>query len=621
MNTTNSRFKTTMVALILCGVLSGMFITPAGAQSSDPILSTLPKDTLICIRVNNFTYSVGQLDQYLAGASPVPMGVSMIINMQLAGMLGDPMMTGIDRNGTFAVIGLMPDMEEPDEPVMMFLFPVSSFQTFTSSNPNCTETDDKGIFKVSPPNSPLGDILTASVADGKFMLIGEGGELEEFKAVLSMIKNKKASLAQAVLPEDVKRAVEAPAWLYVNLETGYQLASPWIKESMNEAVTEMQKQQGQPPMSEEAMQAMIDACDRFLRQLHSASLALTPKPDVLLAETWLSAKADSDMAKSLIRKQPFSKGFKYAGVLDTDSPMLMLCKINKPLWNEFYSEFMDLLINATGQDNELAAKFQEMINKSMAATGEEVAADFGYGAGTPPFFLHEIFEVKDPKVMRDLFAENMAFITQIYEKMGMPVTFKVEKDAVSYKQTAIDKVTASFEFPDSGSAETAMIEAMYGKDGLQYPLAITDKAMLLTMGPDSMTEIKGLIDRSGSAGKTPARIDMAQKLLTDADTADMLMTFDFIGFMKGMSGMMAAMKNAIPEGEGAPDFTAMFEGIPMESTSAMALAARLEDGKVKLQYALPKAHLKEITNVMMQIQQKMMMQQMQQQQMSPQTQP
>ena len=48
---------------------------------------------------------MNQTDQFLAGVSPMPMGVSMLVRMQLAQLLGNPQLAGLSTNGNFAAFG------------------------------------------------------------------------------------------------------------------------------------------------------------------------------------------------------------------------------------------------------------------------------------------------------------------------------------------------------------------------------------------------------------------------------------------------------------------------------------------------------------------------------------
>lgn len=615
MKFTSQKLKTAVVLFALGGLFLGPIRTPAYGQADDLILTTLPKDALFVLRINKFSYNIGQMDQYLAGASPIPMGITMLVNMQLAGMLGDPMMTGIDRNGTFAMVGLVPPTAEGEngEPVMAFLFPTTDFRSFISSNQYADESETPGIYTITPPNAPMGNLLAAPLAEGKFMLIGNGEEPEQFNAILSQIRNRQTSLAQAVSVDEVKRAVDAPAWLWLNLEAGYTLAAPMIQFGINKALEGMKETPG-TEQSQEMLKNMSEGADELIRQLRSLTLTLTPKPEVLLTETWFNAGEGTELAKTLVRKEAFRKGFSLAGYLDPQDPLYIVFKMNKPLWIEVNRKMTELMIDseANAEDAAFMKQFTDLMNKSVNAMGEEVAVSFSYGSGQPPFSVTEVVAVKDAKAMRDMLTESSSVINQFYRKMGQDIQFSFQTGTETYKGVRIDLANVKFQHPeDTPADQKAAMEAMYGAKGIEYPLAITDKALFLTTGPSADSELKSLIDRSQSGGTSavPADIQTAQQYLQNTDTADMLMTLDVIELMKGLAGMMQTLQEALPEQpQKGPDFSKMLEGIPMESQSAMALAMRAEDGRLKLQYALPKQHLAEITNVAMQIQMKAMQQ-------------
>ncbi|MEE9370914.1 MAG: hypothetical protein V3W45_05520, partial [Sedimentisphaerales bacterium] len=82
---------------------------PEAAPTADKLLKIIPSESLFVIRVNNFEYTLGQLDQFLAGASPVPMGISMLARTQIAGVLGSPQLNSINMGGSFAMFGLAPN--------------------------------------------------------------------------------------------------------------------------------------------------------------------------------------------------------------------------------------------------------------------------------------------------------------------------------------------------------------------------------------------------------------------------------------------------------------------------------------------------------------------------------
>ncbi|MHC4240510.1 MAG: hypothetical protein ACYSUC_12310, partial [Planctomycetota bacterium] len=74
----------------LVPVVSDISAKPATQPPGDQLLQMIPAESMFCVRVNNFDFTLSQIDQFLAGVSPMPMAVSILVRTQLAGMLGSP---------------------------------------------------------------------------------------------------------------------------------------------------------------------------------------------------------------------------------------------------------------------------------------------------------------------------------------------------------------------------------------------------------------------------------------------------------------------------------------------------------------------------------------------------
>ncbi|MHC4386218.1 MAG: hypothetical protein ACYSUG_04425, partial [Planctomycetota bacterium] len=74
MSTKTLSGTTTLVIVILA--MFYISIPVQAADSDDALLNMLPQDSMFCLRINNFNESLGKLDQYLAGASPIPMSMA-----------------------------------------------------------------------------------------------------------------------------------------------------------------------------------------------------------------------------------------------------------------------------------------------------------------------------------------------------------------------------------------------------------------------------------------------------------------------------------------------------------------------------------------------------------------
>ena len=135
----------------------------SAAAPTDALLDMIPSDALFCVRINQFNASLGKMDQYLAGASPLPVSLVMLANMQLAGILGDPMLTGIDKNGAFMAVGFAVD----DGVEMAVLAPVTNYDEFIKNNTACKPSDTPQVTLLSAPNSPVGAMVLDAGTGGQ----------------------------------------------------------------------------------------------------------------------------------------------------------------------------------------------------------------------------------------------------------------------------------------------------------------------------------------------------------------------------------------------------------------------------------------------------------------------
>ena len=80
-------FNSCSLRYIVLFVLAGMVCIGGlafAAESSDELLGLIPAESVLAVRLNNFDFTLSQLDTYLAGVLPVPIGLSMMARMQFA---------------------------------------------------------------------------------------------------------------------------------------------------------------------------------------------------------------------------------------------------------------------------------------------------------------------------------------------------------------------------------------------------------------------------------------------------------------------------------------------------------------------------------------------------------
>ncbi|HOM60172.1 MAG TPA: hypothetical protein PLP49_01860 [Anaerohalosphaeraceae bacterium] len=604
------------MSFLFAGLLAAVFLmvfAGAGysAQSQDALLDLLPADTLICFRINNFSGTFEQLDQYLAGVSPMP--VSMLLTTQLGSAIGDPLLNGMNKAGTLAAV-LLPGADE-EEPMGAVLLPAADVQLFLSS-PYCN-VDERGLYTLTPPGSSVGPVSFVPLEGSSYLLMVPLYQRGTLVSIQACLKDKKQSLSQRLKAEDAQRSASAPFWLWLNVEKGYGMLAPELRESIESGVEES-FQHSPMAMEPNAVTALLDEIDFWMGQVDSFTVALTPQAEQLTAEMIFAAKTGSELAGLLVREPGMKSGFAMGGYLDPQAPLNCLMRTNTLLMmkaNKVGMELWTAVLTKGQPDAALTTQINELIEKSMRAVGTEMAFSFGYQAGMPPFSVQEVVEVKDAAAVREVIRSSVDLVNVLYSKMTFPAVFRLQEKVSEYKGIPIDQVVIQFTPTDSFPAEEkAVLDALYGQEGLKYPFAITEKAIFVAVGPQAEAELKKLLDLKDNLPPTPMEMQIAMKLIPQSQSADTIASLNVLRLVKGFGGMMATMQKGIDPDSPVPPFASIAEQIPAASQSALAIGMHIDGGCVQSHVVLPKQHLMEIMSWFMQIQQKMMMEQFQQQQ-------
>jgi hypothetical protein len=622
MNCRKGFIKTTGFSiLVVLSAVSGFMAVPAAAASD--VMDLLPSDCTVCVRVNNLQVSLGQTDQYLAGATPMPMGLSMLATMQLAGIFGDPLLTGINMQGNFVMATLDMETQQTDiktvqkekDLFLFFLIPSSGIPNFLKSNTNLSPAGADGVYTLKAPNSSVGSLAVIPLSEPNYLLISREQSKTELLAVQKAMKEKKTSLKNTLSPDAGKAAAGNPVWAYVNIDKLYQLYGSKLNDGFNEMQKTITAQAAKTnePVPTEMMNKGFDMFKYFAEQGGGMTLSLNPAPQQLQLETAFSAKTGSELDGMLKPGAVAGKDWRYAGTLDNAAAVKLLMRFNKPLLEKLNSRMIDILCkNTTEADKASTEKMKSLVSRMMTAIGDEAAVSFSYRAGTPPFEFREMIAVNDAKTLLDLQKESTELVGNLYQTMGMPMTFTYVPSVEKYNGTDIGLYQFKFSAKDPNDKTMKAMEMMYGKQGLQYPMAVTADKFLMAMGPDAMTQIKAMIDAK-QPGPAAGDIKTAFALIPDNTRAEMVASINLLRLIKGASEMGQQM--TAQQGMNMPDF---WKGIDIgTTTSCMATAVFIENGCVRCRTVLPKEHLAQTAKVLMQVQQQQMNYYMQQSQKKP----
>ena len=613
-------FKSNGLKSVILSALLISIIFSADIYAADEILELIPADSLFCVRLNNFDYTLGQIDQFLAGASPMPMGVSMLARMQLAGLLGDPMLSNVNTAGSFAFFAVAVDSNSAAIDAMPNVFiggvlPISNFQQFVSGSTNCSEPDAKGICELTS-SSFGGQQKMLLTKTGNYALLTSLGNYDNLVAVAKSIQSKKAGLVSVVDIDTAKLSASEPLWIFGNARQA--------KNSFGEIILGQLQQfkmmaanmgsagaaGGAPPA--EIMNLYIGLIESLMNETKSLSITINPKSSVLNLKAVVAAVPSTEMADIFTSGLSAKKENKLLSYFNDDAMMNVACKMDSPFFRKLNIKSADLFASVLSPTdaNTKVIDIKALVNDSFDATGGDMAFSFltdaNAASGNPGFAGQYIFEVRDAdkfnKVMDTSAQLVNTTMAEFYKKIGMEVNFAIKRNVGSYKGVSIDSARFALKSTDPNSPQGQMIGAMYG-DGLDYRWAMVGKLCVFAFAGDADATVKQLIDKvkTGSA-QMPQGVKAATALIADSATADFAGTLNYIHMLKMITSMMP-----MPAGVNRPQ-------INTPTSSCIAFAGRAASGKLTIDIALPKEHLTEIMTAVMAMQQQMMMQQQQMQQ-------
>ncbi len=596
--------KRTQNTVLLCALglamLAGNTLGAAQPAASDP-LQLVPAESLFCVRINKLNATMGQMDQFLTGLAPF--GVSMLVQSQLAQMLGSPDPNGLNMSGDFAVFGPLPGGDSPDPSRIGILVPVSDYQKFAKGNPNVTAPDASGLSLIGPEDEQM--LVAASV--GNYALMTTAGNRQALTEVKTWIPRGATSLAQRLTADEAKRAQSSPIWVYANIQTVQKMFGPMIESKIQEAkqMFEQMKSQGQAPPMGGNMGAVVDMysgiLNTLMKEAQSASLTLDPTAAALRLEVAVAALPQTEMAK-LFAGDAATTDRSFAKYLQNGAMMNMLAAVDPASWNKMNDWGINLLAQMTGKpvsDPEIQ-KIRKFATESTNALGGTLAASMSADPKSkPPFTLRYVIGLKDAQAFSRAMDQmpaifNSGLVADFYKQMGMKFNVELQRKAETYKGVPIDALKFGFTATDPNSPEGQMLASMYGQ-GMNIRMAVVNNLVVYTLAGDPSAAIKALIDQvksSTSTAATPSEIQAATQLIPGSEKADFFLTYNILRLVQ-MASAMAPMPFPAPVAK---------------SQSNLAIAGGAANGKMSVQIAIPKQHLQELMGAFMQMQQQGMQQ-------------
>jgi len=571
-----------IVLLVPVTVLqAGSVVNPA----SDPLLKMIPADSLFCIRVNNFEYTLSQIDQFLAGASPMPMSIAMLARMQLANVLGSPQINGVNMNGSLVIFGaILPGGAAQTNPISNVfiggLVPITDYNQFISGNPNCNQPDEKGVSKITSNGTP---IMLATQA-GNSALVSWANDYNKLVMMAKAISaSNAANLTSSLDTAEANLAMTKPIWVFGNVQQASKTFAPLIMGKIEEMKTKIKSIDPKSPealpgniqkIAQNTMNMYISILETLMKEVRFLSIAINPKPNVLNITKTISAVPGTDIADMLTADSWSAKENRLLAYLEDGAMMNFAGKMGSPSWKKLNLISIDLLEVMAGDSikAEDTEKIKTLVENMCDSLDGPIAGSASIDAkNKPPFVAKYIIAVKDEKKFSKVIDEAVEImktssILDFYKGLGIETGFTIQRGVDRYKDVSIDSAKLTMKSTDA-----------------------------CTIGSNANSEIRKLIDqvKAGDTKQLGNEMKAALALLPEADKADFLVTYNILRLFKMMTAMAPL---PMPQ-------------MDIASKSNIAIAGKAGNGKLVVDIALPKEHLTEMMTAFITMQQKMMMQQ------------
>jgi hypothetical protein len=576
----------------------------AQSPADNELLKMVPAKSLFCVRVNNFDYTLNQIDQFLAGVSPMPMGVSMMVRMHLANLLGSPQLTGLNTNSSFAVFGVTMPAETTQTNTAPNLFvgilaPVTDYKQFIEGNTNCSQADDKGISKITMNGAPV--MLCAKA--GGYAILSWANDYDKLVTMLKEVSDAKTAGLSGILDAaEAKQAETEPVWAYGNVQQVSETFGTLISAKIEEIKTMMKSMQaGQPGASPASIQNIMNMysgiIDVLMKETKSVSIAINPKPDVLNITETISAVPGTDMAKMLTSDSSSQRDNTLLTYLQDGAVANFGATMNTPFWKMLNVRSIDLFaLMCGGSMSEENIKEMKALATEAADTvaGPVVYSISSDAKNKPPFAVKYVIAVKDEKKFNQIIdkATNLmtsSGIMDFYKSFGLETGFSMKSGVDSYKDISINSAKLTMKAADANSPQAQMITSMYG-EGFDYRWGMTDGLFVCAVSGDVNSTMRELIDqvKAGGPKQIGAETKTALSILPGANKADFFVTFNVLRLFKMATSMVPV---PIPP-------------MDIQTSSNIVIAGNAADSRMVVNIAVPKQHLTEIMSAFMAMQQK-----------------
>jgi len=580
---------------------------PAVEQAPDELLQLVPAKSMFCVRVNNFDYVLGMIDQYLAGISPMPAGATMFARMQLVSALGDPALNGVNTAGSFALFGLASPPEPNENPLgnlfIAGLVPVTDYAKFVSDNPNCEQPDANGIsiIKTGGAVNPNKKMLAAKL--GGYVLLSSANNYGKLVSIAKSVSQGVSGLGDSLDAGEVAAATNQPLWAYGNVQRAAKVFGPMVYAQLEQMKKQFETMNASPqggPAPAAAMNMYFGMFNILTEEVEFLSISVNPKVDVLNLTISAAAVPNTLMAKMFVADASDAANT-LLNYLKDGAILNLGFKMNTPFMEELSMTEYDFIAFLSDQNipDETIDKFENMVADMVSCAAGPGIASFTYNSeGWPPFAGKYIVAVKDEEKWKQLIKAgadlyNTGEFADLHNKMGIEYRYEIKTGADDCNGVSIDVGKLVMEPNDPNSMYGKIIDQTY-RGGFDFRYAIVNGLWLCVFGTDCNSAMCELIDEVKAGGPKELASEMATALeaLTKADKAEFAGTVNFIRYLNMGASMMQGIE--IEVGVDAGQIGPPIVPVDVETNSNIAFAGKVTNGKIAVEIALPKQHILEI---------------------------
>ncbi|MHC4757156.1 MAG: hypothetical protein ACYTE8_00705 [Planctomycetota bacterium] len=575
-----------VILLVICS-LAG--VCPA---AEDVLLKSVPEDCLFCVRINSLQTSLGQVDQFIMSPGAMMPNTTMLVRMGLAGVLGDPMLNGVDMNGSFGLFGAS---KEGDDIFIAYVIPVTNYEQLISDKDNYEAPDANKITKITTASMSGQSKSTLMAQIGNFAVVTQENNYEQL-AALTKTAASQGGLLSVLESDEAARATGGPIWAYGNMEQVSKVFGPVIKEGMEEAKTQMPAEMGD---FSGVMDEYSKLAEMLMNEVKYISGTIKPEAEALRVNTKVQTVPGTELAGLFVASESTGKENKLLGYLEDGAVINFGGKNHKKLAQKMNEIGMGFFNSVMGGEApaESIAEMEKMMGEWSDAIGQDIAFSWPKPEGDSAFNFVYVLDIADHEKFKSITDRGMLIwddlgLSDLYEGMGLKTGYEVQKGIDTYKDVSIDAAVFKMEPTDSNSPEAQMISQMY-KGGFVYRWATVKDTWVCAIGDEADAKVRELIDSALEDSEKPVGSEMSKviALIPGSEKADFVGTINYIRLFSMLPKIMPLPIPAMD--------------IPTKSN--IAFAGNIGSGQLSVDYVMPKEHMQELMML-----QQMMMQQMMQ---------